>query len=316
MLDILSLIPGKKRITPAGWWSFNAICCHNKGHRADKRGRGGLKISDGSWGYSCFNCGFKCSHTSGRLFGDHVKLLLSWCGLDDDQINKLSFESYREGGIAGMIRSRQELSSIRFEERELPNGARALDPKRDHHHVEYLRNRGLSPTDYPFYVVDDPVRDGIIIPYYHNGRIVGYTTRFYTDRHPKYLSEQQSGYVFNLDAQRINWESAIVVEGQFDAISIGGCAYLGSTINDQQATFQSRLQRRIIVVPDRDSTGMGVCDRALELGYQVSIPDWAPAIKDVNDAVKHYGKLPTLLSILQSATSSKIKVEMTRKSFK
>ena len=61
---------------------------------------------------------------------------------------------------------------------------------------------------------------------------------------------------------------------------------------------------------------MEVCDRALELGYHISIPNWADDVKDVNDAVQRYGKLATLLSIMQSATSSKIKVEMTRKKFK
>jgi hypothetical protein len=36
-------------------------------------------------------------------------------------------------------------------------------------------------------------------------------------------------------------------------------------------------------------------------------------IKDVNDAVVRYGKLATLLSILQNATMSKIKIEIQRK---
>ena len=56
-----------------------------------------------------------------------------------------------------------------------------------------------------------------------------------------------------------------------------------------------------------------MCDKALELGYSVSLPDWEVDVKDVNDAVVKYGKLPTLLSILQCATNSKIKVEMRRK---
>jgi hypothetical protein len=242
--------------------------------------------------------------------------MLSWCGLDDDRIDKLSFESFRSGGLTGLARLQEEVAPIiNFPERPLPVGSRAIDVTKDTHHIEYLHSRGLTPKDYPFYVVDGAERDGIIIPYYHNGRIVGNTTRFYTDRHPKYLSDQPSRFVFNLDAQRINWQFAILVEGQFDAISIGGCAYLGSTIHDQQALMLSRLQRRIIVVPDRDRAGMGVCDRALELGYHISIPDWSPEIKDVNDAVKHYGRLPTLLSIIQSATSSKIKVEITKKKF-
>ena len=42
-------------------------------------------------------------------------------------------------------------------------------------------------------------------------------------------------------------------------------------------------------------------------------PNWDDDVKDVNDAVIKYGKLPTLLSILQCATNSKIKIEMKRK---
>jgi len=49
------------------------------------------------------------------------------------------------------------------------------------------------------------------------------------------------------------------------------------------------------------------------LGYSVSIPNWDDSVKDVNDAVVKYGKLPALLSILSSATASKIKIELQRK---
>jgi DNA primase len=121
--------------------------------------------------------------------------------------------------------------------------------------------------------------------------------------------------VFNYDAQPARANTCILVEGQFDAISIGGCAYLSSTISDEQVRMISKLRREVIVVPDRDATGMSVCERAFELGYRVSIPDWSSDIKDVNDAVKRYGRLPTLLSILEASTSSRIIVEMKRKKF-
>jgi hypothetical protein len=62
-----------------------------------------------------------------------------------------------------------------------------------------------------------------------------------------------------------------------------------------------------------DKTGLSIIDRALELGFQVSIPDWGPGVKDANDAVVKYGKLPTLLSILQSATNSRIKIQIQRR---
>ena len=84
-------------------------------------------------------------------------------------------------------------------------------------------------------------------------------------------------------------------------------------ISAEQAQLISTLNKQIIVVPDRDKTGLKMCDKALELGYQVSLPNWEADIKDVNDAVVRYGKLPTLISILQSATNSKIKIELQRK---
>jgi DNA primase len=178
----------------------------------------------------------------------------------------------------------------------------------------------LSTSSYPFFVTPTAERprdrNRIIIPYYYNKGIVGYTSRYYEGGGPKYISEQQQGYVFNYDGQHRRGNTSILVEGQFDAISIGGCAYLGSTISDEQAKLVSKLNREIIVVPDRDQAGMSICERAFELGYKVSIPEWSTDIKDVNDAVKKYGRLPTLLSILESATSSKITVEMKRRKFK
>ena len=84
-------------------------------------------------------------------------------------------------------------------------------------------------------------------------------------------------------------------------------------ISTDQVMLLSQLNKQIVVVPDRDTTGLKICDKALELGYQVSLPDWDTDIKDVNDAVIRYGKLPTLLSIIQNKTNSKIKIEMQRR---
>jgi DNA primase len=153
----------------------------------------------------------------------------------------------------------------------------------------------------------------VIIPYTYKNKIVGHTSRFLDNKIPKYLNEQQAGYVFNIDMQKPEWQVCIVTEGIFDALSIDGVAVMHDEINSDQALLLSTLNKQIIVVPDRDKTGLKMCDRALELGYQVSLPVWEADIKDVNDAVVRYGKLPTLLSILQSATNSKIKIEMQRK---
>jgi DNA primase len=77
----------------------------------------------------------------------------------------------------------------------------------------------------------------------------------------------------------------------------------------------STLQRQIIYVPDRDKAGLQVCERALDLGYKISLPEWDKNIKDVNDAVVKYGKFNTIQSILQNTTTSLIKLEMYRRKF-
>jgi DNA primase len=153
----------------------------------------------------------------------------------------------------------------------------------------------------------------IIIPYTYQNKIVGHTSRFLDNKTPKYINEQQQGYVFGIDFQKPEYEVCILVEGIFDALSINGCALTHNTINNDQVELLSQLNRKIIFVPDRDKTGLATCDRALELGYSVSIPNWESDIKDVNDAVVKYGKLATLLSILQNATTSKVKIEIQRR---
>ena len=321
LFDILDTIPGKKRQTTGGWYSFNALCCEHRGHRPDKKSRGGLIITgEDTWSYHCFNCQFKCGSNPGKQFTGNTKKFLEWCGMDRMQVERLSFKNFSNKDLYDVEEEFRPII-IMFDNKRLPDGSVLLEADNLEHqlHNNYLRGRGLTADSYTFYITPDSEsereRNRIIIPYYYNGKIVGYTSRFYTETGPKYLSEQQRGYIFNIDAQQDNWQTCILVEGQFDAISIGGCAYMSSTISDEQARLVKKLRRDIIVVPDRDSAGMSICDRALDLGYRVSIPEWGSGVKDVNDAVKRYGRLATTLSILEAATTSKITIEMKRKKF-
>jgi DNA primase len=156
-------------------------------------------------------------------------------------------------------------------------------------------------------------RPGIVIPFTLNNQVVGHTTRFLDDRIPKYIQDIQHGYVFGTDLQRDVWQYAIVVEGVFDALAINGLAVLHAEINDAQVRLIRSLGRTVIVVPDQDEAGMKLVDRAIELGWAVSIPEWPDGCKDVNDAVIQLGRVGCLLTILQSQETSRIKIEMKRK---
>jgi DNA primase len=88
---------------------------------------------------------------------------------------------------------------------------------------------------------------------------------------------------------------------------------LHNDINPQQAQLIRSLGRDVTVVPDQDAAGMTLIDRAVELGWGVSMPDWPEGIKDVNDAVIRYGRLGTLIIILANRETSKIKIELRKK---
>jgi hypothetical protein len=321
MFEILTIVPGKKKLTQSGWHGFNAVCCHHRGHKADKRGRAGLRIDGPNWSMHCFNCGFKCGFTLGKSITQNTRNFLQWCGIEETQIQRWSLESLQKKDILDFIKPKNN-DIITFSYRALPDDCESLNISNPKHfkYIEYLEKRGIHYDSYPFKVT--PIGTGrvgsrkehrIIIPYFYKSKIVGNTSRFLDNKSPKYYNVQQPGYVFNIDKQSPSWSVCILTEGIFDALSIDGLALMHNDISSDQAKLISTLNRPVILVPDRDITGLKLCNRALELGYKVSIPNWDSDIKDVNDAVVRYGKLPTLLSILQYATSNRVKIEIQRR---
>ena len=88
---------------------------------------------------------------------------------------------------------------------------------------------------------------------------------------------------------------------------------LHAEINDAQVRLIRSLGRDVVVVPDQDEAGMKLVDRAVELGWAVSMPEWPEGIKDVNDAVIRLGRVATLITIMQAKETSKIKIELRKK---
>jgi hypothetical protein len=312
MIDVVSFLPAKRKQTNSGWISFNAPCCIHRGDSQDKRQRGGLKPSpDASWSYHCFNCGYTASFVLGRNLTFKARKLLEWLNVPTEEIERINLESLKHKSIEGLLGERQEviqrLQSIEFEDRDLPHNTQELTELAK----EYLQKRCV-PTDYPFLYRTMP-RRGIVIPFTHNNQVVGHTTRFLDDKMPRYIQDIQPGYVFGTDLQKDTWQTAIVVEGVFDALCINGLAVLHAEINDAQVRLIRSLGREVIVVPDQDEAGMKLVDRAVELGWSVSMPNWPEGVKDVNDAVIRLGRLGALITIMQARETSKIKIELRKK---
>ena len=324
---ILTSLPTNRKKTPSGWISFNAPCCVHNGETADKKKRGGLMTSvDGTVSYHCFNCGFKASWKPGRPFSHKMRKLLQWMSTPDDIINKVALDVMRENEGVEIQKHKTLLPS--FTTVPLPETARKLQDWADYCALEptgvdknlikifeYMKDRNLYIDDTDYYWTPElAYRDRLIIPFYYEGRIVGWTARtIQQDKKPKYLTEVQPGYVYGLDEQRHNKVFTIVCEGQIDAIHVEGCALGGSEVSEQQAMLLNKLQKQIIIVPDRDKAGSKLISQAIELGWSVSMPEWSQDISDIGDAVNKYGRLYTLYSIVTGAEESSLKIKLRQK---
>lgn len=318
-----TLLPPKRKLTPSGWTSFNAVCCHNRGESKDNRQRGGMLLNnDGGFQYHCFNCNFKAGWTPGHLITKNTKNLLKWMGMTDDEITRLSLNALQ---LKENQPNQSKKINYTLEEKRFPEMTLSLkewvdsnlDKDIEKELVEifkYIDYRGMKFDWYPWHwSYAQGYRDRILIPFYHEGKLVGWTGRKITDGKPKYLTDSQPGYVFNLDVQTYDRKYAILVEGPFDAIAIDGMAVLHNEPNTTQCTRINSLSKEIIVVPDRDRAGAKMIQTAIDQEWSVSLPPWDSEIKDVADAVRKYGRLYTLMSILEFKETNIIKKQLLKK---
>jgi len=318
-----SLIPPRAKSSPSGWTSFNAPCCHHRGHSQDTRKRGGLRFDQGIV-YNCFNCKFTASWLPGRPISEKFKSLCKWMGASDDDIKTMVFEALKTESED--YEAPEYQPRVEFTDKELPEGALPLaewgnliDGELEEQIGEdytdvlrYLISRGYdNPFDYDFYWSPVPgYIDRVIIPFRWGGRIVGNTARKVKDGKPKYLSDQHPHFVFNTDVQSEEQRYIFVTEGPFDALSIGGVGLLTNDIADQQARIINGLGPEVIVIPDQDEAGLNLIKKAMHYNWSVAFPNWDADVKDCADAVQRYGKLFVIVDAIKTAVSGEIKLTM------
>lgn len=350
--EINSLFAGRSRTTPSGWLSINCPACHHNGEPSpDTRHRGGIKTGfDGSISFNCLRCHFKAHWHPGISLSKKMQQFLLYSGMNYDEIKKLNFVIWRENqNIISTSVVKQDLphnTALDFPKTDLPEGARPIkelinleNPPDDLIDVyEYLVNsRGdIITSSYDYYWSPEKknsVNRSVIIPFYFKNKVVGYTCRRIDKKHKaRYFSNVPLNFIFkNENLSKKTRKYIIVTEGPFDAIAVDGIAVLGGSINKNQINWINSSMKEIIVVPDRVKNGSTLVDIAQENGWWVSIPSstgtpisekehnyawvWHNDIKDCADAVKRYGRLFTIASILENKTRDKIKIELFKRMF-
>jgi DNA primase len=237
--------------------------------------------------------------------------LLKWLGANDDQVNRIAFECLK-------IESKQVDKIIAlpdFKPRPMPENSKKItedlliEEEQVLPVVQYMYDRGLTLEDNDFYW-SERYKDRLIIPLTVEHNIVGYIARKTTQGNPKYLTEHPPHVVFNLDKQGWDRKFVLVFEGSIDAILLGGVAVLTNEISPEQALQINALGRQVIVVPDKDKAGTSMINQAINLGWSVAFPNWDKDIKDAGDAVLRYGRLATMMSIMQNVETNELKIKL------
>ena len=239
MFNILNLIPGKIKKTASKWHTFNSVCCHHRGHKPDKRMRGGIIFSnDTNFTVNCFNCHFKCRFELGKAITGHTRKFLYWCGVDESQIDKWSLESLSKRDLVDVVKKKKkQIKEIIHPPSKLPKGAELITVGNPKHatYVKYLSIRGFTDLVInEFYCTpSDEIernRNRIIIPCTDKNVIVGTNSRYLDKSTPKYIKEIPPDYLFGYDKQSPRWQVCIVTEGTFDALCIDGVALQHNSI--------------------------------------------------------------------------------------
>ena len=267
--------------------------------------------ADGSVQYHCFNCGYKANFTPGRYLSNRFRKFLTWLNVSSSEIGKLSMQAMRLAQEVTPETKTHEYQDVDFTYQPLPKDAVSVTTQPEL--IDYLATRGIAPQDYKFYY-SPTIKTRIIIPVTWQNKNIGFVARGLTsDIRPKYYAQVQPGSLFNLDRQHWSRKFVILVEGVFDAIMLDCVAILGSEISVQQKQQIDALNRKVIIVPDRDRAGSKLIDQACDWGWSVSMPPWHEGIKDVNNACLKYGKILTMQAILKHTHDSKTKIKLQEK---
>lgn len=329
---ILQNLPVKRRRSGTGFLNVNCPMCIYRGHRPDTKMRCGILFQPSNIGIFCFNCGYKSQFVLGSSLGKNFKEFLAAIGVDDMAIKRLNHVAFTykhmfEG--AGIEAEAKAAFEPKFAPMPLPDDAKSFvrlanegctDPD-FLATVEYVYKRGDDlANSTTFYWSPDTKHNmnrRVIIPFYHEGKIVGYTARAIDDAiSNKYHNNSPLNYIFNNHVMTMRSRAFVCgMEGPTDALAIDGVAFLGARLNEQQAQWLKSCGKQIIIVPDRDESGQRLIDAAQANGWAVAFPFswWDEDVKDVAKAVERYGRLYVLTSIAKTATMSGIEISVKRK---
>lgn len=318
----------------SGFQKINCPICVRMGETVDKYHRCNLKNDLSGIGVNCFNCNFKARFCVGDQLSKKMQSFLDELGISQSEISRLkhwAWKLFKTKNPEPDLYQKPAFTKPYFKTVRFPEGTKTItelaedgcdDPK-FLEAATYVLDRGHSADPDGLFWSPEHA-DYVLIPCIFGGKIVGWTGRAINDTvDPKYNNMNvPKNFIFNCDVlAKTDRKFIIIVEGIFDAKAIDGVSPMGAKMNSYQIDWLNNCPVPKIIVPDRDHTGKRAIQVALDNNWYVSLPSagkklWHKDIKDADDAVKRYGKLWTVHTILHHMTNNKNEISSIESSFK
>lgn len=307
-----------------GWYSCICPVCKDYKKRAAFRFDGPITS------YNCFNCNHAATHdpTTYKTISNNMIEVMDCFLIPDNEYNQLIFNacSYQRDRIRHkpkvVVDPDTSLHEIHFPDYFVPL-KKIKNDKWANIAREYLTERMVDPNEYDFHILScdshDPAiekkwRARLIIPYYRSKKVVWYQGRdLKLNSKMRYISaDSPSECILSDHAQLFKRTTAplFITEGFFDSFMVNGVAIFGNTFKKGQVKLLQSSSRRKVYVPDNSKDAKLAAIQALANGWEVSIPD-VGSCKDLNSAVKRYGKLyvmKTLYDNIISGTAAQVRI--------
>lgn len=179
-------------------------------------------------------------------------------------------------------------------------------------HLE--EERLIDPFEFPFYLSNGKTssnkmdvqtmarttKNRLIIPAFVNERMIGFEAMALGNQKTKYITHGTHvvhGHDNLFKGDRSNY--LFITEGFFDSYHLKGFATGTNNITKSQIELLEKSPRPKIVVPDRLNSHEALAEKALELGWGLSLPKIKP-YKDISEAIKNYGILYVVESVMKN----------------
>lgn len=288
-----------------GWYSLKCNVCN------DYKVRAGFNFTDDNVSYHCFNCNHKAFYFANAKVNEDFKKVLNAFRVPEEELLKLSFvalTSATKPVYKKVVDNDNPLVEI-----DLPKNFYKLisdgSDKQSNLAIEYLKNRGII-NNYTFYVSKGNTTpeeklwyNRLIIPYYRENKLIFFQGRTLVNANRRYVNstvDNNGVILYGYESMHtVSNDPLIIVEGFFDAYHLNGVAIVGNSLTDKKIKVINESKRRKIYVPDRFGNGKEPALKAIEAGWEVSIPDCGNC-KDLNEAILKYGLLYVKKSLLDN----------------